>query len=83
MTVTLHLNPELEAGLLAQAQARGKSVEDFLVSMVEGVVQPAAKALTSDQRADAFEAWSASHRLAAPLSDYAVSREGIYEGRDG
>jgi hypothetical protein len=83
MTVTLHLNPELEAGLLAQAQARGKSVEEFLVSMVEGVVQPAAKALTSDQRAGAFEAWSASYRLTAPLSDYAVSREGIYEGRDG
>jgi hypothetical protein len=51
--------------------------------MVEGVVQPAAKALTSDQRAGAFEAWSASYRLTAPLSDYAVSREGIYEGRDG
>jgi hypothetical protein len=78
MTVTLHLNPELEAGLVARAHARGKSVEEYLVSMVEGVVQPSSKALTSDQRADAFDAWSASYRLTPPLSDHAVSREGIY-----
>jgi hypothetical protein len=83
MTVILHLKPELEAGLLAQAQATGKSVEEYLVSMVEGVIQPKAGVLTSDERADAFEAWSASHRTTPPLSDYAVSREGIYEGRNG
>jgi hypothetical protein len=62
---------------------RGKSVEEYLTSMVDGVVQPHSKALTSQQRAAAFEAWLASHRLTPPLSDHAVSREGIYEGRNG
>jgi hypothetical protein len=83
MTVTLDLKPELEAGLMAQAQANGKTLEEYLVSMVEGVVLPPKKTLTPEQRAAAFEAWSAGHRPTPPLSDYAVSREGIYEGRNG
>jgi hypothetical protein len=40
------------------------------------------EALSSEERAAAFEAWSADHRAGPPLSDYAVSRDGIYEGRD-
>ena len=35
MTGTLNLRPELEAGLLAQAQAGGKTLEEYLLSMVE------------------------------------------------
>jgi len=34
MTVTLHLTPEAETGLSAQAQAQGKSLEDYLHSLV-------------------------------------------------
>ena len=83
MTVTLNLQPDLEAGLLAQAQASGMTVEEYLLSMVEGVVLPVTgKARLPEQRAAAFEAWSASHRATAPLSDYAVSREAMHEGRD-
>jgi hypothetical protein len=59
------------------------TVEEYLLSMVEGVVLPAApNTLSPEQRAAAFEAWSANHRLTPPLSDYAVSREAMYEGRD-
>ena len=83
MAVTLNLKPELEAGLLAQAKAGGKTLEEYLLSMVESAVIPVTgKRLTPEQRAAAYEAWSASHRATPPLSDYAVSREGIYEGRD-
>ena len=83
MTVTLHLKPEIQAGLLAQAQATGKTLEQYLLSVVEGAVTPATgKGLTPEQRAAAFEAWSAGHRPTPPLSDYAVSREAMYEGRD-
>jgi len=83
MSVTLNLRPELEAGLFAQAQASGMTVEEYLLSVVEGAVLPAMqKTLSSEQRAAAFEAWSAGHRAGPPLSDYAVSREGIYEGCD-
>ncbi len=83
MAVTLNLNPELEAGLIAQAQAGGKTLEEYLLSMVEGSITPAAgQRLTPEQRAAAFEAWSAGHRPTSPLSDHAVSRESIYEDRD-
>jgi len=85
MTVTLKLKPEVEAGLLVRAEASGMTVEAYLLSLVEGVVLPEkqeTRALSSEERAAAFEAWSANHRPTPPLSDYAVSREAMYEGRD-
>jgi hypothetical protein len=83
VTVTLNLKPEVEAGLLAQAQISGVTVEEYLLSVVEGAVLPAApKTLSPEQRAAAFESWSANHRFTPPLSDYAVSREAMYDGRD-
>jgi hypothetical protein len=83
MTVTLHLKPEVEAGLIARAQASGLTVEAFLLLVVEGAVLPATqKTQSAEERAAAFEAWSASHRATPPLSDYAVSRDAIYEGQD-
>jgi hypothetical protein len=82
MTVTLNFKPEIEAGLLAQAQTSGMTVEEYLLSVVEGVVLPGTKnTLSPEQRAAAFEAWSANHRVTPPLSDYAISREAMYEGR--
>ena len=83
MSVTLTFRPEVEAGLLAQAEASGMTLEDYVLSVIEGAVLPATqKALSPEERAAAFEAWSADHRLTPPLSDYAVSREAMYEGRD-
>ena len=83
MTVTLNLKPELEAGLLAQARASGMTVEEYLLAVVEGAVLPTAqRALSAEERAAAFEAWSAGHRPTPPLSDYAVSRDGMHEGRE-
>lgn len=35
MTVTLHLKPEVEAGLVAQAQASGMALEEYLLSLAE------------------------------------------------
>jgi hypothetical protein len=35
MTVTLHLKPEVEAPLLAQAQASGMALEEYLLSLAE------------------------------------------------
>jgi hypothetical protein len=84
MTVTLNLKPELEAGILAQAQASGVTVEEYLLSVVESAVLPMTQqALSNEERAVAFEAWAAGHRPTAPLSDHAVSRDGMYEGREG
>ena len=36
MTVKLDLNPEVEAGLVAQDQARGLSLEEYLQQGLEG-----------------------------------------------
>jgi hypothetical protein len=83
MTVTLKFKPEVEAGLLVQAQASGMSVEEYVLSLVEGAVLPVLESrLSPEERAAAFEAWSAGHRPTPLLSDYAVSREAMYEGRE-
>lgn len=83
MTVTLKLKPEVEAGLLTQAQARGMSLEEYLLAMMEEASLVKTQESTSaEERAAAFEAWSAGHRSTALLSDYAVSRDSIYEPHD-
>lgn len=83
MTLTLTFKPEVEAGLLAQAQASGVTLEEYVLSVVEGAVLPVAqRTLSPEERAAAFEAWSANHRPTPLLSDHAVSREAMYEGRD-
>jgi hypothetical protein len=35
MTITLHLKPEVEAGLLAQAHASGMGLEEYVLSLAE------------------------------------------------
>ncbi len=83
MTVTLNLKPEIQAGIFAQAQAIGVTVEEYLLSMVESDVLPATpQTLSAEERAKGFEAWSAGHRPTPPLSDYGVSRYAMDEGRD-
>ena len=80
MAVTLDLKPETQTGLLALAQASGMSLEAYLLTMVEGaVLSRSANELSPEERAAAFLAWSANHRQTPPLSDYAVSRESMYE----
>ena len=84
MTITLHLKAETQAGLLARAQASGMTLEAYLLSMVEAIAVPTAqKTATPEQKAAAFEAWSANHRPTPPLSEYATSREAMYERDDG
>jgi hypothetical protein len=83
MTVTLNFKPEIEAGLLAQAQASGMTIEECVLSMVERAVLPETRKTTSpEQRAAAFESWSANHRAGPLLSDYAVSRDAMYDGHN-
>ena len=83
MTVTLNLRPEVEAGLLAQAQANGMTLEEYLLSVVEGAALLATQnPLSPEERAMAFERWAAGHRTTPNLSEWAVSRESMYEGSD-
>ena len=83
MTVILNLKPEVEARVVAQAQASGMALEEYLLSVVEGVVMSAAQiSLSTEEWVAAFRAWAEGHRNSPLLSDYAISREGIYEGRE-
>lgn len=92
MTVTIELPADIEAGLRAQAQARGLAVADYVQDIV--VQQVAAKLTISDADRPAYElppeewvrkfdAWTESHAaLDLPLlSDEAISRESIYRDR--
>src|SRR5271156_4479724 len=63
MAITLNLKPEVEAGVVAQARASGMTVEEYLLAVVEDAVLPATQNTPSpEERAAAFEAWSAGHR---------------------
>ncbi len=83
MTVTLNLPPEKEAAFKAQAQARGLSLEQWMLDVAERQIQPVSIAhlQRTDPRewARQFREWADSHDPNIPvLSDEAMSRESIY-----
>lgn len=80
--MSLNLNPDIEARLIALAQSSGVSVEDFLLHIVEektGHSKPLR--LTPDQWTAQFEEWADSFPEAAPIPDEALSRESLYPDR--
>jgi hypothetical protein len=92
MTVTIELPPDIEAGLLAQAQAEGLAVSEYVQNLVRGQIgrRPATSsaARTADEMAPEewlrqFRAWTDSHadRNLPVLSDEAMGRESIYGDR--
>jgi hypothetical protein len=56
MTVTLHLKPEVEAGLLARAQASGMALEEYLLFIAEEAALQAAPGITAAAQAAREEA---------------------------
>jgi hypothetical protein len=90
VTITLKLTPEVEAGLLARAQAEGLGVSDYVQHLVlekiaaqpEAAARPAYE-LSPEEWMRRFKEWSESpaHANLPVLSDYAISRESIYEDR--
>ncbi len=86
MTVTLELSPERESSLRAQAQARGLSVEQWLLELTEQLAPSASIAhlqrTDPEEWARQFHAWAESHDRTTPLlSDEDISRESIYPDR--
>jgi hypothetical protein len=53
MTVTLHLAPEIEAGLMAQAQESGMVLEDYLLTLMERAALPSRAVKASAERTEA------------------------------
>jgi hypothetical protein len=53
VTVTLTFRPEIEAGLLAKAQARGMALQDYLQSIVERDALPSGQKQEPTRREEA------------------------------
>ena len=86
MTLTIELSPEREAALKAQAQARGMSVEQWLLELAEQLAPSTSIAhmqkTNPKEWARQFHEWAESHDRTTPLlSDNAISRESIYPDR--
>jgi len=83
MTVTL--KPDLEAELATRAKAEGLTTEEFVNRELERLVarEQSLPELSAEERARILLEWTATHAVGGtPLSDYAVSREGIYKERE-
>lgn len=78
MTVKLELNPETEAGLVAQAQAHGLSLEAYLEQVLKERSNATALPIKgTTEKARAFVAYAKNHRDTPPLLDDAVLRENL------
>jgi hypothetical protein len=90
MTVDLELPPDIEAGLLAQAQAQGLDVSRYVQNLLREQVLARANTTAASHPAydlppeewiREFRAWAHSHTADnfPILSDEAIGRESIYE----
>ncbi len=83
MTVILNLPPEKEAAFKAQAQARGVSLEEWMLEVADQHIPPVSisnlQKTNPQEWAKQFRAWADSHPPSIPvLSDEAMNRESIY-----
>jgi hypothetical protein len=83
MTVTVDLPPHVEQAYLAEAQARGLSLDELVRNLLLSLQpSPPAAQLSPDEWIRKFRAWAHSHKADTPLlSDEAISRESIYSER--
>jgi hypothetical protein len=84
MTVTLNLPPQVEQAYLAEAQARGLSLDALVRDvLLERRPMNGTAELSPEQWVGEFKAWVHSHSgEGLPLlSDEAISRDSIYEDR--
>jgi len=82
MTLTIELPPEIEAGLLAQADAQGLALPQYVQLLLREQFPAGVSAPSS--AAERATAWRESVRglpHTPPLSDEAISRENIYGDR--
>ena len=82
MTVTIELTSELEARVLAQAQAAGISLEAYLQSVIEAAaLPPVGKRPTLEEFEAAMDALAEGTDDIPVLSPEATRRESIYGQR--
>jgi hypothetical protein len=79
LTITIHLNPELEAGLLAQARAAGTTPDDYVRHLVERdlsaeMIDSATSEGTGMVWEDGLLIYGAGAALPAGFLDHALNR---------
>jgi hypothetical protein len=81
MTVTLHLKPELEAGLLDKAQASGMPLEEYLLTVMEeaalGVQSAAPKQSAREEAVRRMLEFGEKHHLSLGEP---ITRQFLHEG---
>jgi hypothetical protein len=86
MTVKLELKPEVEERIVAEAKARGLSVEDYIQQELEAKARTAERSeqVPYEEWLQKWNEWLGSHDYikAPPLSEEAISRETIYRERE-
>ena len=81
MTVTIELAPDIEAGLVALAQAQGLGLPQYVQRVLKDQISLQAGGLSPAERAAAWLASTDGLPLTPPLSDEAISRESMYDLR--
>ncbi len=79
MTVTLDLEPDVEAAARAAAQAQGTSVEAYMKALLKRTLLPEESNISLTERLSALHHLNFS---AAVMSDYATGRESLYQDHD-
>ncbi|HEY3456779.1 MAG TPA: hypothetical protein VGK64_19530 [Bryobacteraceae bacterium] len=84
MTVTIKLPPEIEASLLAKAQAQGLDISGYIEKLVSWQVMSRENSIAElppEEWMREFNAWAHSHDAdnLPILSDDAISRESMYD----
>ncbi|MBI3946241.1 MAG: hypothetical protein HY321_10010 [Armatimonadetes bacterium] len=89
MTLTIELPPEVDKRLRHEAARDGLAADDLARRLIESGLRDResgrrsadTKAAAEERVRDLERLWRCSRITAPPLSDAAVSRESIYEGR--
>ena len=83
MTLILKLEPDVEAGLVALASAKGLSLDLYVRSLLKQFAAPINSAeMTPEQKAAAFEQLIEGLPEMPVLSDEAMRRDAIYRRGD-
>jgi hypothetical protein len=90
VTLTIHLPPEVENRLRAEAARRGQDAAEYASALLAEILVPATArtphpAINQEEWEYAFDAWIRSHHdLTAPVIPMeSLRREHLYEDRGG
>ena len=79
MTIVLDLRPELEAALVAEAARAGVSVSEYVGGLIGRETKASSSKSTVEERVANWRAGWENLPPGPVLSDYAMSRESMYE----